>query len=166
MFCRIDRNYFTMERGDTFQLPLDIYDGSDFNKTKYYLTATDKVYVAILQPHESFENAIIRKVVDINSDIDECGNPLFILDSIDTEYLLIGKYFITAKLEQTFGSRKIISTILPMKEFFIEGTNKDIDENKDVKQHISVTKKKYEAIWEELDSNNGSYNEQCVWEKI
>ncbi len=53
---------------------------------------------------------------------DENNNPLFILDSDDTEYLLTGKYYITFKLKHNDE----ITTILPMKEFWITGTNKAI----------------------------------------
>ncbi len=167
MFCKVKKNIFTIDRGDTFEFPLDIYEGSDFTCSKYYLKPGDNIYVAILQPHESFENAIIRKKLDINSDTDENGNPLFILESLDTEYLLVGKYFITAKLEQTFGSRTVISTILPMKEFFITGTNKHVDSKNIITNTTSVINNN-ESIWESLNGDNGSGNndDMYVWEKI
>lgn len=164
MFCKLNQNYFTMERGDTFELPLEIYEGTDFNRNKYYLTPNDKIYVAILQPHESFENAIIRKVIDINSDIDRCGNPIFTLESIDTEYLLTGKYFITAKIEQKICGRTFITTILPMKEFFIEGTNKHIDKDTIIKHTTSVTNNG-DPTWEKIDGESSS-QDTYVWEKI
>lgn len=165
MFCKLNKTYFTMERGDTFELPLEIYDGSDFNCVKYNLTMNDKVYVAILQPHESFEDAIIRKTIDINSDTDEYGNPLFILDSIDTEYLLVGKYFITAKIEQKLGSRKFISTIIPMKEFFIEGTNKNVTDNNVIK-HTTSVQKDVNPTWESINNNADGNDNIYKWEEI
>lgn len=123
MFCMNKINSFYVSRGDTFKFPLLINKCcTKFGFDKYELSENDKIYGAILEPNQSFENAIIRKVITKNSMKDAEGNPLFILNSDDTEYLLTGKYYITFKLEHD----NEISTILPMKEFWITGTDKEV----------------------------------------
>lgn len=125
-----------MNRGDTFELPLRIYP--DDGEREFVLRDSDKIYVAILEPHQGFENAIIRKVITNKSPKDDYGTPLFILEPEDTEYLLTGKYFIMIKLSYRDGSRTKIKTILPIREFFIEGTDKQVTEKNFVTYEVSV----------------------------
>ena len=124
MYCVIHVNYFTMDRGDTFELPLVINEGNQMCFKQYQLKANDKIYIAILQPNQSFEKALVRKVLTKDSKVDKKGNPIFRLNPMDTENLLTGKYFITAKLQQFIDDEEYVTTILPLKEFFINGTNK------------------------------------------
>lgn len=138
MFCECKVNYFTMNRGDSYELPLVINGGTEFNPKKYILSDTDKIYVGIMEPNQSFEDALIRKVITSCSATDCKGNPLFILEPEDTEYVLTGKYFITAKLVQNFNGSIRVTTILPMKEFFIEGTDKHVKEGNFVTHTINI----------------------------
>ena len=113
-----------MTRGDTFIFPLVINSGTELNFEQYNLKDNEYLYVAIMEPGQSFEDAIIRKRYTTKSDKDKDGNILFILDSIDTEYLLTGKYYITVKLRSIVDNKEIVKTLLPLKEFWITGTDK------------------------------------------
>lgn len=136
MYCYFEEKYFTMNRGDTFELPLRILP--DDYEQDFVLQDEDKIYVAILEPHQSFENALIRKVITNKSIKDGNGNYLFTLEPEDTEYVLTGKYFIMIKLSYKDNFNTKIKTILPMREFFIEGTDKHISEDNFVVHEIDV----------------------------
>ena len=136
MYCDFEETYFIMNRGDTFELPLRICP--DDGEREFVLQDSDKIYIGILEPHQGFENAIIRKVVTNKSPKDSYDNPLFTLEPEDTEYLLTGKYFIMIKLSYKDGAKTKIKTILPMKEFFIEGTDKQVSDKNFVTYKVDV----------------------------
>lgn len=123
MFCECDVNCFMLSRGDTFRFPITINCGTKLEPEIYELKQTDTLYIAILEPGQSFENAIIRQTLTMKNADEETGCITFILKSSDTEYMLTGKYFITIKLEQEDGT---VTTVLPMKEFWLTGTSKDL----------------------------------------
>ena len=122
MFCECDVNCFMLSRGDTFRFPITINCGTKLEPEIYELKQNDTLYIAILEPGQSFENAIIRQTLTMKNADEETGAITFILKSSDTEYMLTGKYFITIKLEQEDGT---VTTVLPMKEFWLTGTSKD-----------------------------------------
>ena len=122
MFCECDVNCFMLSRGDTFRFPITINCGTKLDPKIYELKQKDTLYIAILEPGQSFENAIIRQTLTMENADEETGAITFILKSSDTEYMLTGKYFITIKLEQEDGT---VTTVLPMKEFWLTGTSKD-----------------------------------------
>lgn len=119
MFCVCDVNQFTLTRGDTFEFPININIGSKLCPQWYQPNTKDSIYGAIIEPNQSWENAIIRKVIKPTRD----NKLIFKLESSDTEYLLTGKYFFTLKLVTNTNN---VTTILPMKEFWITGTDKDV----------------------------------------
>lgn len=123
IFCDIDINSFTLNRADTFIMPIIINKGTKLNPEKYILNNNDKLYIALLEPNQAFEDAILRKVITNKDKTDEFGNPLLVFNSSDTEYLLTGKYYLTIKLQQ---ENNIVTTILPMKEFWLTGTDKSV----------------------------------------
>ena len=123
MFCECDVNCFMLSRGDTFRFPITINCGTKLDPKIYELKQKDTLYIAILEPGQSFENAIIRQTLTMENADEETGAITFILKSSDTEYMLTGKYFITIKLEQEDGT---VTTVLPMKEFWLTGTSKDL----------------------------------------
>ena len=124
---------FEIIRGDSYTLPVIINKGTQLDFERYTLSETDKLYVGIVEPNQSFENAIIKKVLTKNSEKTDDGDVIFKLTPQDTEYLMTGKYYITIKLKQLDE----VTTILPAKEFWITGTNplttrvtaEDIDDN-------------------------------------
>ena len=122
MFCECDVNCFMLSRGDTFRFPITINCGTKLDPKIYELKQNDTLYIAILEPGQSFENAIIRQTLTMENANEETGAITFLLKSSDTEYMLTGKYFITIKLEQEDGT---VTTVLPMKEFWLTGTSTD-----------------------------------------
>lgn len=149
MFITIEDNYLKMNRGDSYILPLVINEGTKLDFKQYQLRQFDKIYVGIMEYNQSFEDAIIRKVITITSPTDRYGHPLLKLSPKDTEYLVTGKYFIEIKLVQSdFNEGETVTTILPLKEFFINGTTKSMSS-----QYINavpVEKATKESNWEPL----------------
>lgn len=152
MFVQIEDNYLKMNRGDSYTLPLVINEGTKLCFKQYQLRQFDKIYIGIMEYNQSFENALIRKVITISSPTNKYGHPLFTLTPEDTEYILVGKYYIEIKLVQKDNDNNIVTTILPLREFFINGTNKDIDNTYVYEK--SVVKSEINASWEEIENNS------------
>lgn len=110
---------FTLNRGDTFVLPIVLNQNTQLDFVPYYLSVYDKLYVGILEPGQAFEDAIIRRTLTNVDETDSKGNVIFKLRPEDTERLMTGLYYITVKLQQ-FDK---ITTVLSAKKFWITGTN-------------------------------------------
>lgn len=169
MFILIENNYLKMNRGDTYILPLVINEGTKLDFRQYQMRQFDKIYVGIMEYGQSFEDAIVRKVITISSPMDRYGHPLLKLDPRDTEYLLTGKYFIEIKLVQSdFNGVETVTTIMPMKEFFINGTNKSIDDSYVNVKPVNKTTKK--SNWGHISSPIPSHpelsNTEYQWVQI
>lgn len=153
MFIMIEDNYLKMNRGDSYTLPLMINEGTKLCIQQYQLRQFDKIYIGIMEYGQSFENALIRKVLTITSPTDKCGHPLFTLTPEDTENLLVGKYFIEIKLVQVNNGQNIVTTILPLREFFINGTNREVYDTENVYTNVKhIHKTEREASWEPLQT--------------
>ena len=167
MFVQIEDNYLKMNRGDSYTLPLVINEGTKLCFQQYQLRQFDKIYIGIMECNQSFENAIIRKVLTITSPTNKYGHPLFKLKPEDTEYLLTGKYYIEAKLVQQINGENVVTTILPLKEFFIDGTNKDVYlEDNVYENNKSLVKNDTQASWEQLENSNNTSNTEYEWISI
>jgi len=107
-----------LSRGDSFEAALFINKGTNLAPERYTITENDTVYFAILEPNQKFENAIIKKVFNINSDFNSNGDLIISLRPQDTENLLIGNYFYTIKLktDKADGSYSV-ATIIPERQF-------------------------------------------------
>lgn len=92
-------NIITLNRGDTFKFTLSIEDESAENGY-YILRNDDAVYLGIMDPHQMFENALIKKKYTAE-DIDEAGNLLIEITSEDTLDLFPGIYYYTIKLHKS-----------------------------------------------------------------
>jgi len=110
----------TINRGDTFNAPLFInIGGSKIYPVRYPFTDKDTIYVGIMEAHQPFEHAIIKKVYTIE-DLNEYGDIVLRLDSKDTEYLLPGTYYYEIKLEHiNDDDTTIIKTIVPKRKLFL-----------------------------------------------
>lgn len=91
-------NQITINRGDTFERPLFLNKGTELKPIRYELKTDDRVYLAITEPNQPFEKAILKKVygresVNINGDV------VIRLESEDTEMLIPGQYYYTIKAE-------------------------------------------------------------------
>ena len=90
-------NIITVNRGDSINFLFCIIANDDFDI--YELNNKDTLYVGVLEPNCSFEDAIIRKVFTAE-DLTEDSQVLITLSPEDTEYLLPGTYYLQIKLKR------------------------------------------------------------------
>ena len=116
----LDTNKITFEvvRGDTFYLPLELNSGTRERPKAYKLQGNDRLYVGIMSPGQSFENATVRTTLDASSPKDGYGNTLLFLSHNDTKNLEPGKYYISIKLVSDGN----VTTLVDQKLFFVTGT--------------------------------------------
>ena len=87
-------NIIVINRGDSFDFDLTITLDSEF---RYALTGDDALYFGIMQPHQPFETALIRKKYTV-ANTDEMGNLSISILPEDTLNLHPGKYYYAVKL--------------------------------------------------------------------
>ena len=91
-------NMVTLTRGDTFERPLFLNKGTELKPIRYELKTDDRVYLAITEPNQPFEKAVLKKVYGReNTNIN--GDVVIRLESEDTEMLIPGQYYYTIKAE-------------------------------------------------------------------
>lgn len=111
-------------RGDTFEGALSINIGTTVSPVYYSLGEQDMVYVALMEPNQAFEDAIVKQTYNYLSETDDNGDLIITLDSKDTEYLSVGTYYLTAKLRYVDAMNKArVKTILPPTIFTLLGNN-------------------------------------------
>lgn len=107
-----------VNRGDSFILTVAINLGTGLDPHYYNLTKNDKLYLGVMEPNMSFENAVIRKTIKDTVTTDT--NVQYIFNSGDTEYLLPGKYYYMVKLERPQEDGTVlVDTIIDKTEFRI-----------------------------------------------
>lgn len=125
MFDISNEGNITLNRGDSFQTPIFINKGTEINPNRYELTEYDTLYFAVMEPNQRFEDALIKKVYDKDSEKSEKGDILIKFDPIDTEYVLPGEYRYTVKLRTVTPTEipeldiEEVQTVVPEKIFFI-----------------------------------------------
>lgn len=97
MFHISTNGIVTVNRGDTFDLPIILNIGTEVIPQRYMLSPTDILYIGIMEPNQPFENAIVRKKFT-SADLDADGNIYVPFSSNDTICLLPGKYYYQVKL--------------------------------------------------------------------
>lgn len=111
----------TVNRGDSFVLPLVLNVGNNIEPCNYQMTDKSFVYFGVMEPNEPFENALIKKKCTI-ADVDSDGCILIKFKPQDTQCVLPGKYYYQVKL-QTFNSDDPedynVDTVIDKKQFFI-----------------------------------------------
>ena len=99
-------NIVSLTRGDDATFTLHINQGSDFNPLQYVLKEKDRLYLAIEEPNQPFECAIVKKVIDLqNNLLDKNGNITFKLTPEDTMCLLPGLYYYEIKAKFYRGNK-------------------------------------------------------------
>lgn len=92
-------NIITLNRGDSYPLTLSIDDPN--SPAGYYtLKDDDAVYFGIMDPHQLFENALVRKKFTAD-DMDEAGNISIVINPEDTIDLYPGIYYYAVKLHKS-----------------------------------------------------------------
>ena len=87
----------TFCRGDTVEFPLVINIGSKLQPIRYSLSENDALYVAILEPNQPFEFALVKQKYTY-LDKNEYGDVVFKLSSDVTQQLKPGRYYYEVKL--------------------------------------------------------------------
>ena len=121
MFNISSNGIVTVNRGDSFELPLILNIGSSINHQPYIPTEDDTVYVGIMEPNQPFETALIRKVATLK-DVDKQGHVVVRFWPEDTGCVLPGKYYYQVKL-RTFDAdakRYDVETIIDKTLFYIQ----------------------------------------------
>ena len=99
-------NIVSLTRGDNATFTLHINQGSKLNPLQYTLNQKDRLYLAIEEPNQPFENAIVKKVIDLqNNLLDKNGNITFELTPEDTMCLLPGLYYYEIKAKLYRGNK-------------------------------------------------------------
>ena len=91
------QNIITINRGDTYDFDLTIYD--DSAEGRYILHDDDVLYFGLMDPHQKFENALVKKRFT-KDDCDEVGNLNIEIKPEDTIDLMPGVYFYSIKLHR------------------------------------------------------------------
>ena len=121
MFRISDNGIVTVNRGDSFLLPITLNIGSSINKETYQLNETDVLYIGIMEPNQPFETAILRKKITFE-DIGEDGYIVARFWPEDTCCLLPGKYYYQVKLQSVDSAtgRYDVETVIDKTLFFIQ----------------------------------------------
>ena len=85
-----------MNRGDTYYFTLTI---SDSDGNTYLLHHEDAVYFGVMNPHQRFEDALIKKKLTAD-DMNEDGSITISLKPADTLDLYPGTYYYAVKLHR------------------------------------------------------------------
>ena len=92
----INNNMIILNRGDTYEFDLSIDDETSADG-RYHLKDYDTVYFGIMDPHQPFEEALVRKSFTV-ADVDANSNLTIIIEPDDTLDLLPGLYYYAVKL--------------------------------------------------------------------
>lgn len=91
-------NIIVMNRGDSYPFTFYIEDKNSPDGI-YRLKNDDAVYLGVMDPHQLFENALIRKKFTAE-DMDEAGNIRVEIKPEDTIDLYPGIYYYSIKLHK------------------------------------------------------------------
>ena len=116
MFSVSKNNVITITRGDFVTTTIYLNIGSLLDPDRYTLTDTDILYIGVMEYGQRFEDALIKYRLT-SDNLNENGDVVWNIESLDTEYLEPGKYFYTIKLVQDGGRT---STVVPNTEFYIQ----------------------------------------------
>ena len=121
MFTIANNGIVTVNRGDSFELPIDLAYGDPMLPRKYTLKLDDTLYIGIMEPNQPFETAIVRKTFTYE-DLDDRGNIRVRFWPEDTACLLPGKYYYQVKLQTTdmLTERKDVETVVDKTLFYIQ----------------------------------------------
>jgi hypothetical protein len=93
-----ENNIIRMNRGDTFSFDFTISDENS-PEGRYILKNDDVLYLGLMDPHQPFENALVKKRYT-KDDCDEMGNLIIKFLPEDTLDLVPGVYYYSIKLHK------------------------------------------------------------------
>ena len=92
-------NVIVLNRGDSFSFDLTLKDETS-EGGRYKLQGNDVVYFGLMDPHQPFETAWVRKRYTVEDlDNPETGNLVINLEPKDTINLIPGTYYYSVKLK-------------------------------------------------------------------
>ena len=119
-----ENGIISMMRGDTVVFPVRINEGSKLIPQYRELATNERLYFALMEPGQAFEDAVMKKVFDVSSPKDEDGHTIVRINSSDTENLLVGTYYYTVKLRTIESEEEdTVRTIIQPTLFCIYGNN-------------------------------------------
>jgi hypothetical protein len=89
-------NMIILNRGDTYEFDLTIDDDSAVDG-RYHIQGDDTIYFGIMDPHQPFEAALVKKKFTVD-DADTNGNLTIVIEPEDTLDLLPGTYYYSVKI--------------------------------------------------------------------
>lgn len=121
MFDVSQNNKIYVTRGDTFSVPLFINRGTELKPLRYTLKENDELYLAIMEPNQPFECALIKKVYSYEN-LNKYGDVLIEIEHDDTRCLEPGKYYyqVKARLYDIEKDKFEVNTVVSKTEFWIE----------------------------------------------
>ena len=121
MFNISSNGIVTVNRGDSFILPIVLNIGNSMTNDIYTLRPSDELYLGVMEPNQPFEVALIRKKF-VYSDLDESGNINVRFWPEDTRLLLPGKYYYQVKVQTVDEEtgRKDVETVIDKTLFYIQ----------------------------------------------
>lgn len=117
MFSVDSHNVITITRGDSASTVIFVNQGTLIEQVRYELQPNDALYVGVMEPHQKFEDAIIKYKLT-NEDLNRDGDVVWSFKPTDTEYLEPGKYFYQIKLVRNSG--QYVDTIVSKTPFYIQ----------------------------------------------
>lgn len=116
MYQVTDEQMIYLSRGDSCSFTLYVLSGNKLIHQYHRIEEGDKIYFAIMEPNQKFENALVKKVFT-NEDADEDGNIIIKINPQDTEFLKEGVYYYMVKF--TSNNDTNVETIIEKTRFFI-----------------------------------------------
>lgn len=112
-------------RGDSFRMPLPINMGTTMDPIYKQLGQNEFLYFGVMEPNQAFEDAVLKKKYDKDSEKDEDGNTLLILNPEDTLDLLVGTYYYSLKLVRKDSNNKVeyVKTLISPTQLWLLGNN-------------------------------------------
>lgn len=89
-------NIIMLNRGDTYEFDLTISDDTSADG-RYHIQGDDTIYFGIMDPHQPFEAALVKKKFTVD-DTDGNGNLTIVIEPEDTLDLLPGTYYYSVKI--------------------------------------------------------------------
>lgn len=99
MFNIAYNGIITVNRGDSFRLPMVLNYGTNLEPMNYQMSQNSVVYFAVMEPNQPFEDALIKKKYTMD-DVDADGNIVINFRPQDTQCVLPGKYYYQVKLQR------------------------------------------------------------------